>query len=224
MGTPAPDCGPPPLRLLIVPGLHDSEAAHWQTWLQHLHRHGHRVRQDDWDAPDLVAWSARIDRTLREAAQAHPGAAWAVAAHSFGVLSFVHAWATARQAPTADSRPAERPGWPAIRGVLLVAPADPRTFGVEALLPRQPLARRALLVGSQTDPWMTVDRAQHWARLWGAEFHNLGDAGHINTASGHGPLPLARRWLMAVEQGLARQRHAGGGAGVGEGEGLPRGL
>lgn len=34
-----------PARLLIVPGLNDSGPAHWQTWLQGLHRGAVRVQQ-----------------------------------------------------------------------------------------------------------------------------------------------------------------------------------
>lgn len=182
-------CGPRPLRLLIVPGLHDSGPTHWQSWLQALHRHSLRVVQRDWHTPDLERWSARIAGTLERAG---PGP-WVVVAHSFGVLALAH---------HLSQRPA-----PDITGVLLVAPAEPDKFGVAESLPQEPLPVTSTLVGSQTDPWMRVDSAARWARRWGSHWINLGDAGHINAEAGFGPLPLARRWVLAMEQRLARDAH-----------------
>ena len=48
-----------------------------------------------------------------------------------------------------------------------------------------------MLVASETDPWMAYPQASGWARTWGSQLINLGDAGHINVAAGFGPLPLA---------------------------------
>jgi predicted alpha/beta hydrolase family esterase len=182
-------------RLLIVPGLRDSGDAHWQTWLQRMHRHAVRVVQDDWETPDLTRWSERIARTLDRSG---PGP-WLVAAHSFGVLALAH-----HLGRGADER---------LAAALLVAPADPRKFGVQDQLPHDRLPLQATLVGSQTDPWMPVDQAGQWARRWGAHFVNLGDAGHVNAESGHGPLPLARRWVMATGQHLVAARRSRWAAG-----------
>lgn len=188
-------CGAPPPRLLIVPGLHDSGPEHWQSWLQGLYRHSVRVVQDDWHTPDLVRWSDRIATTLERAG---PGP-WLVVAHSFGVLALVH-----HLARHAGSR-AVGDG-DGIAAALLVAPADPVKFGVSEALPHTPLAPITTVVGSQTDPWMRIDEAHRWAGRWGSHFVNLGDAGHVNVESGHGPLPLARRWVMAMAQRLTRER------------------
>lgn len=202
MATP-PDCFCPSAlahglrapRLLIVPGLHDSGTGHWQTWLQGLVRHSVRVQQDDWHHPDLDAWSRRIGDTLDAAG---PGP-WLVAAHSFGVLALVHHLAT-QQARGAEA------GGPHIAGALLVAPAEPARFGLEAVLSPQPLPTLSTLVASDTDPWMSADSAHRWARRWGCHWVNLGDVGHINTEAGFGPLPFARRWVLAMTQRLARER------------------
>lgn len=94
-------------RLLIVPGLHDSGPAHWQTWLQAGDRHALRVEQRNWSTPDLARWSARIASTLERAG---PGP-WVAVAHSFGCLALVH-------------HLAQRPGT-GLAAALLVAPADP---------------------------------------------------------------------------------------------------
>jgi predicted alpha/beta hydrolase family esterase len=181
-------------RLLIVPGLHDSGPGHWQTWLQARHRGALRVRQDDWDTPDLERWAARVDATLREAG---PAARWIAVAHSFGCLALVRHLAL-------------RPGTP-ITAALLVAPAEPEKFGVAPRLPRHALGVPGLLVASDTDPWMQAANALAWAERWGLKSLNLGDAGHINAESGFGPWPLAQRWVASTAQRLAREqrgRHA----------------
>ena len=36
------------------------------------------------------------------------------------------------------------------------------------------------------------------AALWGCDWINLGDAGHINVESGYGPFPLAREWAAGA--------------------------
>ena len=174
----------PAARLLVVPGLRDSGSAHWQTWLERQQRGALRVRQDDWLTPDLERWARRIGETLDAAGDVH----WLVAAHSFGCLALTRYLALRPEAP--------------IVAALLVAPADPDKFGVTALLPRQALPVPSLVVASETDPWMSLARAQTWAGRWGSPLVNLGDAGHINAESGFGPLPLARRWVTAMTQRL----------------------
>jgi predicted alpha/beta hydrolase family esterase len=53
---------------------------------------------------------------------------------------------------------------------------------------------------------MSAASARRWAQRWGSNLINLGDAGHINAESGFGPLPFARRWVLAMEQRMARER------------------
>jgi predicted alpha/beta hydrolase family esterase len=50
-------------RLLIVPGLHDSGPAHWQTWLQAQYREACRVQQRRW----VAAMAARLAKEQRPA-------------------------------------------------------------------------------------------------------------------------------------------------------------
>jgi predicted alpha/beta hydrolase family esterase len=173
-------------RLLIVPGLHDSEHDHWQSWLQRFSRDAVRVMQRDWAAPDLRRWSARIGATLDRAG---PGP-WLAVAHSFGALALAHHLASEAQTT--------------VVAALLVAPADPDKFGIAELLPSCALPVPATLVLSTTDPWLSAAEGLRWAQRWRAHTINLGDVGHINVAAGFGPLPLARRWVIAQEQRLAR--------------------
>lgn len=175
-----------PPRLLIVPGLHNSGPTHWQSWLHSLHPSAVRVEQRDWTQPQLDRWAGRITSTL-ERQGAGP---WLVAAHSFGCLALARHLLLQPDSPVA--------------GVLLVAPADPDKFGVAGLLPQGALTVPSTMVVSNTDPWMRAVAARGWAQRWGSHTVNLGDAGHINSAAGFGPLPLAQRWVLSMQQVLSR--------------------
>jgi predicted alpha/beta hydrolase family esterase len=174
-------------RLLIVPGLHDSGPAHWQTWLEQRQPGALRVRQADWKRPALEAWAEQVDRTLDHAG----GGPWIAAAHSFGCLALAQ-------------HLLQRPDTP-LQAVLLVAPADPQKFGVDTLLDA-PLPVAASWVASTNDPWMSFGSSLRWAERWGCGWTSLGAAGHINAEAGFGPLPLAARWVRAAGQKLQRRQ------------------
>lgn len=174
-------------RLLIVPGLNDSPPGHWQSALQARYRDAVRVVQRDWQSPQLERWSARIGSTLSRAGSGP----WIAVAHSFGVLALVHHLAQQPDAPLAAA--------------LLVAPADPDKFGLGAALPQQRLPVAATMVLSRTDPWLSLAAGQRWAARWGCHVMDLGDAGHINIASGYRSLPFAARWVTQAQQRLARE-------------------
>lgn len=180
-----------PVRLLVVPGLNDSGPAHWQTWLEAQHgRRAVRVEQDDWARADLARWTQRIQTTLAR----HPGSRWVAVAHSFGCLALLRFLAL---------------GGEGVHSALLVAPADPAKFGVCAQLPQAQLPIATVLMASETDPWMKFESACAWARVWGSQIISLGDAGHINTEAGFGPLPQAKVLVEQMMQHLARERRAG---------------
>nr|AAP51116.1 hypothetical protein/esterase [uncultured bacterium] len=183
------------VRVLVIPGLRDSGRTHWQTWLQGQYRGAVRVKQANWEQPDLDAWAAQIARTI---GRAPPSTTWVAAAHSFGCL------ALARYLQGLE--PALSPAGGGIRSALLVAPADPVKFGVVEALSTPGLGLPAMVVGSENDPWMPLDSARHWADHWGARFLNLGAAGHINTESGFGPWPLARFHVDQMIRDQQRQR------------------
>jgi predicted alpha/beta hydrolase family esterase len=88
-----------------------------------------------------------------------------------------------------------------VRGAFLVAPSD-----VDGLIyPKGPTGFRpmpmatlpfpSILVSSEDDPWIKPSRARLVADAWGSRLVNIGAAGHINTASGHGPWPEGRLLL-----------------------------
>lgn len=171
---------------LIVPGVGGSGPDHWQSqWQTALV--GRRVEQDDWHAPDLDRWTARLSQVLSESL--YPPI---VVAHSFGCLVAVE---VARQTP-------ER-----IAALFLAAPADPARFGIEQRLPRTPVGVPSRLIASENDPWLSLENARVWAGRWGSDFINAGQVGHINPASGHGDWPDGLRALAR----LARPVYARGG-------------
>jgi len=160
-------------RVLIIPGLYGSGSAHWQTWLQAQYADAVRVEQEHWNVADLDRWASRIQSTIDTA----PPGRWIAVAHSFGCLAL--------------ARYLQGRGG-AVTGALLVAPADPRKFGVVDQLPLQPLGVHSTLIGSESDPWMRLESASAWALLWAARFINLGTVGHVNTEAGFGPFPVAK--------------------------------
>jgi uncharacterized protein len=174
-----------PPRLVTVPGLHGSEDGHWQSWLERQYPRSLRVEQADWEAPEIDAWSRAVASFLDDLR-----APCVVAAHSFGCLATVQALV----------RHAEN-----VVGVLLVAPASPCKFNIQDLN-RNRLRVPSIVVASETDPWMTANEARQLAVSWGSSFVNLGDAGHVNVASGCGPLPRAKHLVDVLVQSAASLR------------------
>jgi predicted alpha/beta hydrolase family esterase len=166
-----------PPRLVTVPGLHGSDGAHWQTWLERQFPRSLRVEQDDWDAPDLDVWGRALEALL-----ARERGPFLLAAHSFGCLVAAHA--LRRGVHRAD-----------VAGVLFVAPANPDRFHIAGALDARRLGVPSILIGSETDPWMSLAGARELAQRLGSAFVNLGDAGHINTAAGFGPWPRAKYFV-----------------------------
>ena len=169
--------------VLILPGLGNSGARHWQTWLEGRIPGLQRVEQSDWDAPALQDWVA----TLESAVAAAPGPVVLIA-HSLACLLVPH-WAV-RAGGYGGSLGK-------VAAALLVAPSDvestertpPAVWGF-APVPTIPLPFPTIVVGSRNDPYCTAERACGFAALWGADFIDAGEVGHINADSGFGPWPM----------------------------------
>jgi predicted alpha/beta hydrolase family esterase len=100
-----------------------------------------------------------------------------------------------------------------VAGLLLVAPADPERFellgvradpqrsaGVGRFLPQSAFSCPSILVASRNDPWLKPEAARTWAERWGSRLIDVGDAGHVNVESGHGPWPLALGLLQQLRE------------------------
>lgn len=168
-------------RALMVPGLWSSGPEHWQTHWEAADPSFRRVEQFDWDAPERREWVQRLDDAVRET-----GRGVVLAAHSLGCATVVH-WAglTGRT----------------VRGALLVAPADVDGpgFPLEARgfapMPLRPLPFPSILVASEDDSYLSMERARIMAEAWGSRLVEVGARGHLNSASGLGAWPEGRALL-----------------------------
>jgi uncharacterized protein len=190
-GDPSPN-----VRVLIIPGLNGSGPLHWQSWLETQYSDPARVHQVDWQTPDLNKWSDAIANTIRKSS---PNTAWIAVAHSFGCLALANllireSHKASSYAPSVASQ---------IASALLVAPADPFKFNVAKQVDGHTLKIPSTLIASETDPWMSFEKARHWSQTWGCQFENLGNAGHINVDAGFGPWPLVR---VKVDQLIRQQQ------------------
>jgi len=177
-----------PIPVLILPGRGSSGRDHWQTWLEARLPDAHRVEQRDWEHPDRMSWIAALERDVG----AHDPPVLLVG-HSLGSVTAVH-WAS----------PDDR----RVAGALLVAPTDPESPTASEFsrsfrpLPMRPLPFPSILVASATDPYLSPERARRFADAWGSRVVEIGDAGHVNAASGFGPWPLAEQLVADLARGV----------------------
>ena len=59
---------------------------------------------------------------------------------------------------------------------------------------------RTIVVASSNDPYVTLSRARAFAMAWGSEFMMIGEAGHINSASGLGDWPEGLELLNTLRK------------------------
>lgn len=165
------------IDILIVPGLDNSGPDHWQSrWIDKM-SNARRVEQDNWSNPVAEDWVSKLNEAILYATRPV-----VLVGHSLGV----HAVA----------RVAERLVDTKVKGAFLVATPDLEAISGEypqiksfLPVPSAPLPFPSFLIASETDPLCSIERAKGFALDWGAEMHNAGDAGHINSESGHGPWP-----------------------------------
>jgi predicted alpha/beta hydrolase family esterase len=150
-----------------------------------------RVEQHDWMHPLRGDWIARLEEVLLDRAQAQ-GAPCILVAHSLGCL-LVAAWAS-------HSRNTHL-----VRAAFLVAPGDAAREELRPVLtswspiPMQRLPFKSVLLGSHNDPYCSLERAQGFARAWGAGFVDCGAVGHINAESGLGEWPAGYEMLKNLQ-------------------------
>jgi predicted alpha/beta hydrolase family esterase len=156
----------------IVPGLGNSEPEHWQSFFERSGNNFQRIQQTEWEAPDCTDWITNIDNAIKNGDLSNT----VLIGHSLGCATIAH-WAATYQRK--------------IKGALLVAPSDleaPQyTFPTTgfAPIPLSLLPFRSIVVASTNDVWVSMERARFFADQWGSELINIGDAGHINSESGH---------------------------------------
>ena len=154
--------------IIIVPGMGNSGPGHWQSIWQDRHSEFQRVEQNDWDEPVLIEWIVNLEDHLNSV-----DGDKIIVAHSLGCIISVEVTS----------------GRDDIAAAMLVAPADLEAMDEPGYVPIKQLDFPSVVVASENDPWVTIDRAQTMASAWDSEFVNIGDAGHINAESGIGEWP-----------------------------------
>ena len=177
--------------VLIVPGLRDAMAQHWQTLLA---ARLPRVRSVAPMGRENLDCAARVAAVEREA-QAIEGPL-VIVAHSGGCIMVAH-WALQTRR--------------SVHGALLAAPPDfetpmPDGYPTVAALraggwlpvPRERLAFPSIVAASRDDPLTSYQRAAALADDWGGRLVDLGKVGHLNPASGYGEWPLADEFIREL--------------------------
>ncbi|WP_395702317.1 RBBP9/YdeN family alpha/beta hydrolase [Aquabacterium sp.] len=178
--------------VLIVPGLRDAVATHWQTLLHdELAAAGRPVHSVPPMGREDLDCGARVC-AIERAAQAIPGPI-VVVAHSGGCIMVAH-WALQTDRP--------------VQAALLATPPDfesPLPAGYPTLgalraggwlpVPQQRLPFPSLVAASSDDPLARPGRVADLAAAWGSRLVDLGPVGHLNPASGFGPWPRGRQLL-----------------------------
>jgi len=174
--------------ILMVPGLRDPVAQHWQTLLEaDLRLAGQSVcsvppmGREDLDCARKVAAIERAASVIDDP--------FVIVAHSGGCIMVAH-WAAQTRC--------------AVHGALLATPPDfdaPMPSGyptIDALqqggwfpVPRQALRFRSIVAASRDDPLGRFARVSALATDWGSDLVDLGHVGHLNPASGFGAWPQA---------------------------------
>lgn len=184
--------------VLIIPGLRDHVAEHWQTLLERqLIDAGVKVRSVPPLETDKLNCSARVE-AIQSVISTLTGPV-IIVAHSGGVIMIAH-WA-------------KKFSHPSIKGALLAVPPDfeaqlPAGYPtLEALdhngwlpIPRSSLPFHCLVVASTNDPLASLPSVEAMARNWQADLVNIGAVGHLNPASGYGEWPQALEFIHQLER------------------------
>jgi predicted alpha/beta hydrolase family esterase len=179
--------------VLIVPGLREHVAEHWQTLLE---ARLCKVRSVPPLETDKLDCSKRVEAIQHELEQID--GPLILVAHSAGVLMIAH-WAARHSRP--------------IKGALLAAPPDldaqwPQGYpSAETLrtqgwdpLPEGRLPFRSLVAASTNDHLASLSAATRMAEGWGSELLNLGEVGHLNPAAGYGRWPQAEALILELDR------------------------
>ena len=163
-------------NILIVPGYQNSGPDHWQSRWEKKLSTARRVEQGEWHKPVRDEWADRVAEAVNMSDSPS-----VIIAHSLGIPTVIHAIPKFRQN---------------VAGAFFVAPPDvanpdirPKHLMTFGPYPRDPLPFPAVVVGSRNDTFCRYETAEDIAAAWGALFVDAGEAGHINSDSGHGPWP-----------------------------------
>jgi hypothetical protein len=165
------------IDVLVLPGWKGGDKETWYNgWIEKL-PNARKVVQSEFETPKLDDWTHEVEKQILLAERPV-----ALVGHSLGALTIAHM--------------AEKLATLPVIAAYLVTPPDldgPSSIGHLLTgfqpLPSAPLPVPSFLVASRNDPFAGFAFSQDCANAWGAELIDAGEAGHINTDSGHGPWP-----------------------------------
>lgn len=179
--------------VLIVPGLRDHVAEHWQTHLEARLSKVYTVAPLQTDKLNCAKRVQAIEEQLKKI-----DGPVILVAHSAGVLMTIH-WAALHQHN--------------IQGALLVTPPDlaetwPANYPTpEALrqegwtpLPMKALPFPSVVVASRNDPLASYVAVADMAKNWGSQLLDMGEVGHMNPAAGFGPWSQAEQLIQQLDR------------------------
>ena len=179
--------------VLIVPGLREHVAEHWQTLLE---ARLEKVRSVPPLETDKLDCNARV-RAIQHQLEQIDGPVILVA-HSAGVLMVAH-WAAQFSRPIKGALLAAPPDLEAAWPANYPSPETLRSSGWDPL-PTGPLPFRSLVAASTNDHLASLEAATKLAEGWGSELLNLGDVGHLNPAAGYGAWPQAEALIQTLDR------------------------
>ena len=156
--------------ILTIPGFGGSGENHWQSLWEKEFKNILRVKQGNWDNPRQEQWVERLSSYISNNEK------YILVGHSLA-CSLISHWALKNDTSS-------------IIGALLVSPADvdsPNHTPVEVRnfmpMPLKRLPFKSFVVCSDNDPYVSLERAQFFAKSWGSHCINIGSHGHINAES-----------------------------------------
>lgn len=175
------------MKYLIIPGLGNSGVNHWQSFWGKKLKNSKRVIQDDWENPNLENWLRNLEKEIERSDDKI-----ILIAHSLGV-ALVLQWAYRNK----NNK---------VEGALLVSPSDvdskehtPEIVRNFSPIPMIKLPFNSIVVASEDDPYVSMSRAEYFAKNWNSDFINVGKLGHINSDSNIGEweegLKILKRFL-----------------------------
>ena len=160
--------------ILNHPGLGNSGPMHWQSQWELKNPTIIRVEQLNWETPVCDEWIKTLDGYVRRYGPENV----IYIGHSLACTTLAY-WSARYNRK--------------LKGAMLVAPSDteaetypPGTSGYSPV----PLVRFSfptIVVASTNDFYVSLRRANEFSDAWGSQLVSIGDAGHINVASGFGP-------------------------------------
>ncbi|HLO45738.1 MAG TPA: alpha/beta hydrolase [Leadbetterella sp.] len=175
-------------KYLIIPGYKGSDDMHWQTlWQSGPLFNSERIEFEDNLSLKKGDWVKPILQKLINSDEKYT-----IIAHSLGCLAFVHTYA--------------KYVIKNVNAALLVAPPDVEQNSYALFLsdfapiPKFEFDIPTFVVASTSDPYCTIRRAENIADYWNSTFINIGDKGHINSASRLGSWPNGLRFLQQLEK------------------------